>query len=102
MKRVNLSINFNLESRTISPCVAINEEDALKLESIGGKVKRSVSEKLGSSCIVSLKFAPNFRRSEGCIAELAVGQSYQVQVFPYRFVYEGVEGVSMQAKMLPS
>ena len=84
------------------PYVSITEEDAVRLEEVGALVKRVVSERFGPSCQVALKIAPTFMRMEGCIdpADLQVGKSYEVFIKPYRFVYNGKSGISLQSNFM--
>ena len=84
------------------PYVSITEEDALMLESKGIVVKRVVSERFGPSCQVSLKIAPDFMRKSGSInrPDLKIGHSYEVFINPYKFVYQGKSGISLQSNFM--
>ena len=84
------------------PYVSITEEHAVIIEALSGKVKRVSSERFGDSVQVALKIAPPFMTMPNAIprTELKVGFSYVVDIKPYKFLYQGKTGVSLQSNFI--
>jgi hypothetical protein len=103
----NISNNFTIIAKVISlqfekPYLSIVEEDAVRLESLGVNVKRVSSDKFGSSQQVAVKMAPEFKQLPDCIVRpnLQIGGTYEVDINPYAYTYNGKKGVSLQANFL--